>query len=176
MVLHCSVIQFSFTSFILALMFLLTVLHCRAAARSDNYFLSSLLLSHRSSMSSVTHGLFFFLCFLRTSVAVSWSTSLMLSASDFMSPCHKISLQHNDASTITKLNIILHRNIVVNCSSSLIQISTTRSCHQSGSRLLCGGHLAGLSSVFNRHQDGPQTYNFMGLALHLLSFHSTVMH
>ena len=57
--LHCSPIQFSFAFFMHLLMLLFTSLHFQDPSGSNLFFLSSLLLLHRSRISAVTQGFFF---------------------------------------------------------------------------------------------------------------------
>ena len=57
--LHCAPIQFSFAFFMHLLMSLFTSLYFAAPSGSNLFFLSSLLLSHRSRISAVIQGFFF---------------------------------------------------------------------------------------------------------------------
>ena len=57
--LHCSPIQFSLTFFMHLLVLLFTSLYFSDPSGSNLFFLSSLLLSHRSRTSAVIHGFFF---------------------------------------------------------------------------------------------------------------------
>ena len=58
--LHCSPIQFTFAFFMHLMMLLFTSLYFSDPSSSNRFFLSSLLLSHRSRIAAVTQGFFSF--------------------------------------------------------------------------------------------------------------------
>ena len=66
---HCSPIQFSL-AFFMHLLTLFTSLYFSDPSGSNLFFLSSLLLSHRSRISAVTQSFFFWRCLPRISLAV----------------------------------------------------------------------------------------------------------
>ena len=67
-------IHFSFVFFKMFLISVLTFLYLSLPSVSPFFFVSSLLLSHISRMSEVTHGFFMRRCLLRISLAVSVTT------------------------------------------------------------------------------------------------------
>ena len=69
--LHCSPIQFSLAFFVHLLMLLFTFYYFSYPSGSKFFFLSSLLLSHRSRISAMMKGFFFWRCLPKISLAVS---------------------------------------------------------------------------------------------------------
>ena len=83
--LQCSPIQFSFSFFMHLLMLLFTSLYFSDPSGSSHYFLSSLILSHKSRISAVIQGFFFWRCLPRISLAVSVTAVLKVVIIESMS-------------------------------------------------------------------------------------------